>query len=47
MNKRNYGKEVSTDSIVEDMSQVSLIYLEINGLKNQNKNLEDLAFKRE
>ena len=29
------------------MSQVSLKELEITGLKNQNKNLEDIAGKRE
>ena len=29
------------------MSQVSLIDMEITGLKNHNKNLEDIAIKRE
>ena len=29
------------------MSQVSIKYMEITGLKNQNKNLEDIVVKRE
>ena len=37
----------SEQGIVEAMSQVSLKELEITGLKNQNKNLEDIAGKRE
>ena len=35
------------DSMSQAMSQVSLKDLEITGLKNQNKNLEDIAGKRE
>ena len=37
----------SQQGIFEAMSQVSLKELEITGLKNQNKNLEDIAGKRE
>ena len=37
----------SEQGIVEAMSQVSLKELEITGLKNQNKNLEDIDGKRE
>ena len=37
----------SEQGIVETMSQVSLKELEITGLKNQNKNLEDIAGKGE
>ena len=37
----------SEHGIVEAMSQVSLKELEITGLKNQNKNLEDIDGKRE
>ena len=37
----------SVDSLSQDMSQVSLRDLEITGLKNQNKILEDIAEKRE
>ena len=37
----------SEHGIVQAMSQVSLKELEITGLKNQNKNLEDIATKRE
>ena len=36
-----------TDSLSQAMSQVSLKYLEIIGLKNQNKNLEDIDEKKE
>ena len=39
--------QVNTNSIVQDMSQVGLRYLDIIGLKNQNKNLDNLALKRE
>ena len=39
--------QVSTDSMVQAMSQVSLRDLEIIGLKNENNNLENLALKRE
>ena len=35
------------DSLSQAMSQVSLKNLEISILKNQNKNLEDIAEKRE
>ena len=37
----------SEQGIVLAMSQVSLKELEITGLKNQNKNLEDIDWKRE
>ena len=36
-----------TDSLSQAMYQVSLWYLEIIGLKNYNKILEDIAEKRE
>ena len=39
--------QVNIDFVLQDMSQFSLIYLDIIGLKNQNKNLENLALKRE
>ena len=39
--------QTNADSIIQEMSQVSLRYLGIIGLKNQNKNLENLALKRE
>ena len=39
--------QISTESIMQDMSQISLKYLEIVGLKNQNKNLENVASKKE
>ena len=39
--------ESSEQSIIQDMSHVSLKELELVGLKNQNKNLESLALKRE
>ena len=35
------------DSLSRDMSQVSIKDMEIAGLNNQNKNLEDIAVKRE
>ena len=35
------------DSISWAMSQISIKYLETTVLKNQNKNLEDIAEKRE
>ena len=37
----------SEHGIVKGMSQVSIKELEITGWKNQNKNLEDIAGKRE
>ena len=37
----------SEHGIIQAMSQVSLKELEITGLKNQNKNLEDIARKEE
>ena len=37
----------SEQGIIQAMSQVSLKELEITGLKNQNKNLEDIAGKGE
>ena len=39
--------ESSEKTIVQDMSQVSLKYLQLTGSKNQNKNLENLKFQRE
>ena len=39
--------QVNTYYVVQSMSQVSLRNLEIIGLKNQNKNLDNLALKRE
>ena len=39
--------QVNEESIVQEISQVSLIDLEIVGLKNQNKNLENAALKKE
>ena len=39
--------QVNIYYVVQDMSQVSLRDLEIIRLKNQNKNLENLALKRE
>ena len=39
--------ESSEKTIVQAMSQVTLKDLELGGLKNQNKNLENLAVKRE
>ena len=36
-----------TDSLSQAMSRVSLKVLEITSLKNQNKNLEDIAEKKE
>ena len=35
--------QTNEESIVQSMSQVSLRYLEMVGLKNQNKNLENAA----
>ena len=37
----------SEQTIVQDMSHVRLKYLELTGLKNQNKTLENLALQRE
>ena len=39
--------QTGADSLSQAMSQVSLKNLEITGLKNQNKNLEEIAEKRE
>ena len=39
--------QYGADSLSQAMSWVSLKYLEITGLKNQNKNLEDIDEKRE
>ena len=36
-----------TNSLSQAMSQVSLKALEVTGLKKQNKNLEDIAEKKE
>ena len=38
--------QANEESIVQEMSQVSLRYLDIVGLKNQNKNLEGITEKR-
>ena len=38
--------QASEDSIVKSMSQVILRDLEIVGLKNQNKNFENVALKK-
>ena len=37
----------SEQTIVQAMSQVILKYLQLTGLENQNKNLENLALQRE
>ena len=39
--------ESSEKTIFQDMSQVSLKYLELAGLNNKNKSLENLAVKSE
>ena len=39
--------QYGTYSLSQAMSQVNLKDMEITGLKNQNKNLEDIAVKRE
>ena len=39
--------QTSVDYVVQAMSHVSLTDLEIVGLKNQNKNLENVALKKE
>ena len=39
--------QTNEESIVQAMSQVSLRDLEIIGIKNQNKNLEDATLKKE
>ena len=39
--------QASANSVVKAMSRIILRDLEIVGLKNQNKNLENLALKRE
>ena len=39
--------ELGEQSIVQTMSQVSIKELEIIGLRNKKKNLENLALKRE
>ena len=39
--------QCGADSLSQAMSWVSLKYLEITSLKNQNKNLEDIDGKRE
>ena len=38
--------ESNEQTIIQSMSQVSLKYLELARLKNQNKNMENLAVKR-
>ena len=38
--------QANEEYIVQEMSQVSLSDLEIVGLKNQNKNLENAALKK-
>ena len=40
-------QQINEESIVQEMSQVSLRDLEIVGMKNQNKNLENAAMKKE
>ena len=39
--------QTSADSVTQNMSQVSLRDIEIVGLKNQNKNLENATLKKE
>ena len=49
LESRIFPPSIESDekTIVQAMSQVSLKELELVGLKNQNKNLESLALKRE